>query len=625
MYLMQNHFIRPLLVFLLLTNTISAFAQIHQIDSVMDLSPHYLPTYYSYINTIEYEPLVFNTIDTSMITTHLFDPLLKSENIYQTLGISGQAHQSIIFDFEREMGFLYQELPYPLFFKTQSDLKFYKMQTTYSQVAYTFGFPSKTNQIYAEFAKCAKGFTIAVNLYGTFNEGTFYNQKTSNLCGDFLVHYEIPSTIYGFKASGIINHLNNTENGGLKEINSYQEREKENDGSYAALFNDAGTKILEFDFALQNYVNIKNKKGNYFGTFTYDFQVAQSSLTYHDKFDSLPPYYNAYDTTKKASNDSIRFLKLKNVLQWSNFMPYKEMKDKNNFFHIAGGIMHDYTDFRSTKTHLSSLYLFARTHIRLFKLMDINAKISYAVYGYANNDLLANAGISWSINREKEHAIGLNANFYRIAPEYILQHYESNHFRWDTTFTKQNIVQLKTFWQYEDYNVSVSYYYLNNLVYLSEKLRPIQDHNIGNMIQVATFIPFRYKNFGTTANLNVQYCSNEVIIVPIFAGKLSVFYIFELLKKRLKIQLGTDLMYNTSYYADSYVPTLRMFHYQNTQLTGNFVYWDANITFQIERICFFFRAGNLLPPLMHYRNFTTPNYPVKDYFFSIGVTWKFFD
>ena len=623
---MQKFLIRIILVFMLLGNTLAVFAQgVQPIDSVMDLSPYYLPTYYSNIKAIEYEPLVFNAIDTSMVTTHLFYPLLKPENIYQSLGIAGQAHQSIIFDFEREMGFIYQELPYPIYFKTQSDMKFYNMQTTYSKVAYTFGFPNKANQIYAEFARYMKGVTINVNLYGTFNNGTFINQKTSNLCGDFLVHYETPSSIYGLKAVGIINHLNNTENGGLKDINAYQEREKENDGGYVTFFDDAGSKILAFDVALQNYVNIKNKKNNYFGTFSYDFQVSQSNLTYHDKFDSIPPYYKTYDTTKTVSNDSIRFLTLKNALQWSNFMPYKEMTDKNNFFHIAGGVMHEYTKFKHTNVVFNTLYLFARTHIRLFRVMDINAKISYSLYGYTNNDLLTNAGISWSINRAKDHAIGVNANFYRIAPEYSLQHFESNHFRWDTTFAKQNIVQLNAFWEYENYNISVSYYYLNKLVYLSEKLRPIQDQNIGNMIQISTFIPFRYKNFGTTANLNVQYCSNDVIVVPIFAGKLSVFYIFELLKKRLKIQLGTDLMYNTSYYADGYVPALRMFHYQNTQLTGNFVYWDANITFQIERICFFFRAGNLLPPLMHYRNFTTPNYPVKDYFFSIGVTWKFFD
>jgi hypothetical protein len=621
---MQNYLSRLLVAVLLFTNAVPAFAQVHQIDSVMDLSPYYLPTYYSNIQSIEYEPLTFEPIDTGMTMTHLFEPLLRPENIYQNLGIHGQAHQSIIFDYEREMGFLYQELPYPLYFKTQSDLKFYKMKTTYSKVAYTFGI-QKEHQIYAEFAKYIKGVTLDVNMYATVNDGSFYNQKTNNLCGDFLLHYETPSSIYGFKASGIINYLNNNENGGLKDIDLYQEHVKDHDGDYNVLFRIAGTKIFNFDVALQNYVNLKNKNNRYFGTFTHDLQISQTTLNYWDQFDTIYSYYAAYDTTKKATNDSTRFITIRNAFQWSNFMPYKEMSNKNNFFHIAGGVLHDYTKLKYTNKNFNSLYLFARTHIRLFKLMDITAKISYSIYGYTEDDLSANAGISWSIDRETDHAVGLSANYYRNTPEYILQHVESNHFRWDTTFAKQNIVQLKAFWNYENYNASVSYYYIHKLVYLSDELRPIQDYNIGNLVQVSTFIPFRYKNFGTTANLNLQYCTNEVILVPIFAGKVSVFYIFELLKKKLKIQIGTDLMYNTSYYADGYLPTLRMFHYQNTQSVGNFLYWDANITFQIERICFFARIGNLLPPFMHYRNFSTPNYPAKDYFFSIGITWKFFD
>jgi len=326
-----------------------------------------------------------------------------------------------------------------------------------------------------------------------------------------------------------------------------------------------------------------------------------------------------------VTNDTTKIITLKNALQWGNFMPYKEMSNKNNFFHIAGGALHDYANIRYTNNSFNSIYLFARTHIRLFQLIDITAKISYSVHGYTQNDLLANAGISWTVNKEKSHAVGLNANYYRNTPEYMMQHVTGNHFRWDTAFAKQDIVQFKAFWSYKKYLFSVNYFYINKWVTLSEEWLSIQNNNIGNLVQISAFAPYRHKNFGTTANLNLQYCTNEVIRVPLFAGKVSVFYIFEFLKKRLKIQVGTDLMYNTTYYADAYLPVLRTFHYQNTQPIGNFLYWDANITFKIERIIFFFRIGNLLPPLMHYRNFTTPRYPVNDYMINIGISWKFFD
>ncbi|MDR0205910.1 MAG: putative porin [Bacteroidales bacterium] len=586
---------------------------VHDIDSVMDMSPDYLPTHFTHLNLIEFEPLKYEQIDTGLIVTHYFDPLLRPEIIYQDLSIFGQAHQNMIFEYDKEMGFEYQTLPYPLFFKKQSDLYFYKLKTTYTKVAYTMSFPIKNNnEIFAEFANYSKGVTIVMNLYGTSNERKHINNhKTRNLCGNLLIHYEFPSSKYGIRASYIINNLTNTENGGLYDYL--------NERSLSAF-----SKITTHDFALQNYVNLKDKKNRYFGTFTHHFQVNQTTLRYVDNSLVLYPHYEAY-FSEQETNDSTRVLSVKNSLQWSNFSPFQEESKKKNYFHIAGGVLYDHSELRYSFNPFNSLYLFTRTHLRLFNVMDITGQFSYSIVSdYFNNDLFAKAGISWEINKEKEYSVSVNACYYRNDPDYIMKCVSINNFRWVNSFQKQNIVQLQVFWNYEQYSVSASNYYLNNLVYLSEELRPIQDNNNGNLIQFSTLIPFKYQNFGTTANLNLQYCTNKVVSVPLFAGKLSVFYTFEFLKKRLKILVGTDVMYNTSYYADGYLPILREFYYQKTQLTGNYIYWNANITFRIDRINFFFRAGNILTAAFTNRNFTTTGYP-NQYLFSIGISWRFHD
>ena len=602
----------------------SVFAQyraVHEIDSVMDLSPYYLPTYFTHTKFIEYEPLKYEPIDTGMTTTHLYDPFLRTENLYQNLGMVGHAHQSIIFDYQREMGFIYQMLPYPLNFRKQSDINYYKLQTTYANLAFTYGFPKELN-LFAEFAKSIRGVTVSANMNASSIAGKIAEQNIRNLSGDIIIHYEIPSSIYGFRASYIINNLKHDEKGGMLDTVPYYGNNANT--NFILWTPNAYSLITTHDFALQNYVNIKNKKDNYFGTFAYDFQLGQTNIEYKDILDRENPRYNTYNSDS-ATNDLTRVLNVKNSIQWSNFTPFQEINNKNYFFHIAGGLLYDYTQLKYTKNQFHSCYLFARTHIRLFKILDVNAQISYSFNGYTNNDAVSRLGISWAINREKEHIIGANANFYRNAPDYIIQHAASNHFQWDTLFPKQNVVQLKAYWNYKKYNASVSYYYLNKLVYLSEELRPMQNQNNGNMIQISTFIPFQYKNFGTTANLNLQYCTKDVVNVPLFAGKLSVFYIIELLKKRLKILVGTDLMYHTHYYADAYLPVLHQFYYQKSQQVGNFLFMDVNLTVKIERINFFFRAGNILAPVMKYRTYTTPNHPTAEYWLNLGITWKFYD
>jgi hypothetical protein len=614
-------FLITIFQFVNISGVFAQYKAVHEIDSVMDLSPNYLPTQSAYINTIEFEPFQFCSVDTDMIHTHQFDPLLKPEKIYQNLGICGQAHQSLIYDYQKEMGFLYQTLPYPLFFKKQSDLLFYKLKTTYARVAYTLSIP-KNHEINATFARNMNGATVVANVYGTFNDGTFVHQTTRNLCGDILLHYEIPSSIYGFRASYIVNNLSNEENGGLLDMNIYNKNSYENK-AFGVRSTNAKSDITSHDLVIQNYVNIINKKKKYFGTFTYNFQWVQTTKRYYDKFDTIYPYYSCYKS-EHETNDSTRFITLKDAIQWSNFSPFQEMSNKNIFFHVATGIMHDYTNIKYLNSKFNSLSLFARTHIRLFTFLDITGLFSYSFNDSTHSDIRAKAGISWCFNREKEHKVGVTANYFRSEPEYILQHVLVNNFRWTNQFKKEDVVQVEAFWNYKNYNISVSYYHLKNLVYLSEQLMPVQNKNKGDMVQVSAYIPFRYKNFGTTANINFQYCTKDVLHIPLFAGKLSVFYIFELFKKRLKIQVGADVMYNTAYYADAYLPVLHKFYNQNSQLVGNFLYFDANLNLKIERICFFFRAGNLLAPAIKGKNLSTLNYPA-DYLLSLGISWRFYD
>ncbi|MEG2070643.1 MAG: hypothetical protein RR034_04640, partial [Bacteroidales bacterium] len=65
------------------------------IDSAMAISPAFMPVYYTFIEPHFYTSPHYKPIkDTSIVQIHQFDPLLSTENIYQTLGILGQAHQS---------------------------------------------------------------------------------------------------------------------------------------------------------------------------------------------------------------------------------------------------------------------------------------------------------------------------------------------------------------------------------------------------------------------------------------------------------------------------------------------------------------------------------------------------
>lgn len=607
------------------------------IDSAMAISPYYMPVSYTHINPISFNFLTYMPVDTAIDRVHYYSPLNYVENIYQSLGMLTQAHQNMAYSFQRGLDFSYITLPYPLYFKQQSDLAFYDLKSSFSKIAYSFSFPKNTHGIDATYAQNVKDAIIMVNLSGYNNPGHFVQQGVAYFSMDATVHYQIPSKIYGFKVSYIFNRINAKENGGLADfkdtLDSHDYNYFLNDppkkklDSYTVNSSHDVSKIMSHDLLLQQYVKLKFKGKSRpidLGNITHSFQYKHLGSTYfHPYIEEDLINSTIYPTDTIV--DSLKYNSIINTLQWSTFTPFQKLDTSKYFFHLAGGIMHEYIDDKQNRYRDHLLSLFARTYIRLFSIMDIQGGISYSLIGYKSHDAAANAGISWAINRKKVHYLGFEASYYRISPDYIFSHYSGSSLQWDTTWQKQNILNLGFFWTRDRIKASVSYYMLHRYLIFGEDQMPFQIANSASVLQANIYTPFKIKNFGFSTNLWLQYSSNEYLPLPLFAGKASAYYIFRVFKRKLQIQVGLDMMYNTPYTANSYSTMLHQFYYQNKIKTGNFFYLDANVGLKIERISLFFRATNLLAGLIGNNYFTTPYYPMEERVFTVGINWRFYD
>jgi hypothetical protein len=608
-----------------------------------------MPVSYTFIEPHQFAPLSYTDEDTSLINTHYFDDLLHIGQLYQTLGIPGQAHQTINFDFHRHWGFTYLNYPYPLLMMQQEDLKYYKVETAYTRLAYTYGFFTEMD-VEASHAQRVGPVNFGFNLKGYTNEGDFVNQMSKHFTGTAYLHYELPSQRYGFRIGYIYNRINCQENSGMVEDTSaiynyaaFLKNEEKTTASYAFNTPSATSRTVSNDLLLQQYVNLKFKKeGASFGYLTHSFQYKAYKSSYTNSvLDTLPDrnFYFSKDTTA----DTLSYYHIINTLQWSTFYPYHEWDDKKNFFHMAFGLTHECMKDRRVRTAFlppdsitgardtlgnyssNSDMLFGGIYIRLFSVMDITGRLSYTFSGYNSNDATANATVSWAINRKNAHFIGFTGHYYRISPDYVYTYFSGNELRWDTTWHKQSILRLGAYWSRKNLKVDFNYFWLNNYAYFGQDLKPNQLKESANVLQFHFSSPMRIKNFGFNANLYLQYSDNEFIPVPIFAGKASIYYIFNIFKKKMRIQVQADLMYNTPYQAYGYSPMLRQFYDQEGFDNGKYLYLDANFTFQVSRLCFFFRASNLLAGIMGYNYFTTPYYPMEGRRFQIGINWRFYD
>ena len=600
------------------------------IDSTMALSPDYLPTRYAPMPTAQYTPLTYKPIDTTINYIYAYDPLLLPQNLYQSLGINGQAHKNMVFDLQHPMGFNMITLPYPLYFKKLSDLKIYDLATSYTDLSFSYGLLTEF-AVRATHAQHIRQVDYNINIDAASNQGYFIRQGINRLSINGMVRYETQNKLYGFLLAYAFNRAKFAENGGLEYSPDFTDRDARdasitNDlSSFPVMFSNAQSLINTHSGQFINYLNIKTQKGNYFGTVSYtlDFNYLKSAFTDHDLNNLY--YQSRYYFNSDTTNDSIKYYSIGNTIQWANYSPIDTVSSQPYFFRIAGGVRHEFVNAIWPDYKGNHLALFARTSIRLFKVWDIYGDISYSLFGYTKNDALATAGARFNINPKQRHYLGFEARFNRYAPDYIYSHYVGNNNLWDTTWKKQFVFKASAFWTIFDYRLSFNFFHIGRYVFLNSQYLPEQSEKSAQVIQLELFAPLRTKHFSIDANLALQHSTNKAITVPLFAGKLSALYSTRIFKKRLRFQVGIDLFYNTKYYADGYNPILHQFYAQQYLITGNYLYVNAHLALRVKRTSFFLRGGNLIAGLFSYRYITTPGYPMEGRSLELGLNWKFYD
>ncbi len=601
-----------------------------KIDSAMAISPEYMPVTVARLQGFQFNPLVYKSIDTTFFYTSEYDPLNRTEGIYQTLGIYSQAHRSMVFDFEREPGFSMITLPYPIYFKTENDLCYYDVKGSFTDISAAFGLTTE-QRIHAIHAQKIRRFEFNAQLEGYNNSGYFLRQGCNLFDLNAVIHYSTPKNIYGFIGSYIINHAKFQENGGLEDYDLFIGRHFSDEDlttdlmTFSVLFGNALSTINTHNAQWQQYVNIKDKNNRYFGTLTHTFQFKTLKSVFEDTHLNNDYYQNIYYINTDSTRDTVNYYSIVNSLQWSNYEPLSRQSDQNYFFRIAGGIRHEYVHAKMPFYIGNNYTLFARTNIRLFSVWDLFGSIAYSFNNYNRGDAIAHLGATFSISRKLQHYIGLNADFYRTSPDFFYTYYIGNNNLWYLAWPKENTMKLGAYWTLFGYKLGFNYFMLNHHLYLNEHRTPTMAEKGIHVVQFNLFAPFRVKNFSVDANLALQHSTSPVVALPLFAGKLRAAWHFRIFKNRLRVQLGTDLMYNTLYYADAYTPVLHQYYHQENVKVGNYLFWDLDLTLQVSRLSFFVRGNNLLEGLIGYKYFTTPFYPMQSRRVSIGINWKFYD
>ncbi len=169
---------------------------------------------------------------------------------------------------------------------------------------------------------------------------------------------------------------------------------------------------------------------------------------------------------------------------------------------------------------------------------------------------------------------------------------------------------------------------LTDNVWFGSAMTPVQGNETGLLLQSELQARLR---LGKWLRLDlqeiVQHSSNDnVVRVPAFASRQSLYADLYLFHRALHLQAGADLRYHTRYLADGWNPILGTFYRQDEVAVGNYLVVDLWLTLQVKRASIYLRASHLNAPLEQCPTyFSLLHYPLEDLGIYWGVIWKFFN
>lgn len=179
--------------------------------------------------------------------------------------------------------------------------------------------------------------------------------------------------------------------------------------------------------------------------------------------------------------------------------------------------------------------------------------------------------------------------------------------------------------------LSLSSTLLSDNVWFDSQMRPTQGDATALLLQADLSAHLALGWFNIRTHQLVQHTSdNDVVRLPLFASKNSIFADFVLFKGALRTQIGVDLSYHTKYYADAWNPLLGAFYRQDGVQVGDYLVADLWLTLQVKRATIYLRASHLNAPIEKLAGltpsyFSLPHYPYENFSLYWGLTWRFFD
>lgn len=273
-----------------------------------------------------------------------------------------------------------------------------------------------------------------------------------------------------------------------------------------------------------------------------------------------------------------------------------------------------------------ALTLGAELSKRMGKILTYNVRGELAVLGDDIGEFRVTGELQTRFKLfRKEASVRAHGYIKNMRPAFYQRHYHSKFFWWDNDFSNTQrvfagadvrLASTRT-------QLSAGVESIQNYIYFDRDGFPKQ---AGGNVQVITGRlkqDLRYRAFNWENDIVYQYCKQkEILPLPQVSVYSNLYFSFTLFKV-LHAQLGTDLHFQTAYYAPYYEPATMQFQVQDEVKVGNYPLMNVYGNFKLKQARFYVMMYNVSQYFASPNYFSLAHYPLNPHIFEMGIAVMF--
>ena len=613
-------------------------------------------------------------IDTNLAGFQLDNPIMRDYISASTLGnLSSPAISNIFVDRNIMEDYAIINTFYP-YMKRITNISYLNTRKPFTRLTYISAGSSNTkDETFDVFH--TQNITPALNsgLHFTTQgaRGQYKLQRTKN--NSFRLFSNFNGKTYSYHAAFNINRITADENGGvlddfqitdtsyrfLKEIptlfDGTDQTSQHSPDVYHEIRNISFFTIQEASFRkLFRSADTTVKKGRiklFYPKLAYIFSFDQTKTMFVDKNPAtglLAGLYPDVYVDKSQTLDSLFYWRLQNTFR----LQFQGRRNNHYFIDLAYEAM-NYSQFVPSDTVVEHYFMYQdyslpsanrraqlhNTHLssgfsRIFaNALKLDLYGRYYLSGYQFGDFQLSGDIELLLKRnENTLSIKAGASNELLKPGFLYGRFISNNFIWNQNLKQTNISNLSgdISLSSNKFAVRADYYLLHNMIYFDTAAFPRQFQQILSVLSLVAREEFRIWKWHSHNKLAIQQVSEpDVLSLPALALHSSNYleheFNFKATGGKLLTMIGFDLFYNTSYYANAYMPPLAVFYQQREKQLGNYPYFDVFLNIKLKRVRFFLKYEHLNSGWFDKNFFTALHYPKNQRYIKFGFSWTFYD